>query len=95
MTIFSRCVGVFDTVGSFGLPEELTLGSQNMTTIFGFPDKFLGEHIHYAFHALALNETRADFVSGAVSFRISEISSSCRIVPNLNKLPAEEGRNKY
>jgi uncharacterized protein (DUF2235 family) len=56
-----KCVGVFDTVGSLGLPEELTLHSQKMTTIFGFPDKKLGEHIQYAFHALALNETRADF----------------------------------
>lgn len=56
-----RCVGVFDTVGSLGLPEELTL-SKKMTTIFGFPDKKLGEHIENAFQALALNETRADFV---------------------------------
>lgn len=57
-----RCVGVFDTVGSLGLPEELTLHSKKMTTIFGFSDKKLGEHIENAFHALALNETRADFV---------------------------------
>jgi len=62
MDTFSvKCVGVFDTVGSLGLPEELTLKSQKMTTIFGFPDQLLGEHIQYAFHALALNETRADF----------------------------------
>jgi len=32
-----------------------------MTKIFGFSDKLLGEHIEHAFHALALNETRADF----------------------------------
>jgi len=63
ITYLCRCIGVFDTVGNLGLPEELTMGSQKMTTIFGFSDKLLGEHIEYAFHALALNETRADFVS--------------------------------
>lgn len=66
-TYFCRCIGVFDTVGNLGLPEELTMGSQKMTKIFGFSDKLLGEHIEYAFHALALNETRADFVSMRVS----------------------------
>lgn len=57
-----RCIGVFDTVGSFGLPEELTLRSPEVRTIFGFPDKILGEHVERAYQALALNETRADFV---------------------------------
>ncbi|KIM84974.1 hypothetical protein PILCRDRAFT_817818 [Piloderma croceum F 1598] len=60
-TFSVKCIGVFDTVGNLGLPEELTMGSQKMTKIFGFSDKLLGEHIEYAFHALALNETRADF----------------------------------
>lgn len=31
--------------------------------LFGFPDKLLGEHIQYAYQALAINETREDFVS--------------------------------
>jgi hypothetical protein len=43
------------------------MGSRKITKIFGFSDKLLGEHIEYAFHALALNETRADFVSARVS----------------------------
>jgi hypothetical protein len=29
---------------------------------FGFPDRILGEHIERAYQALALNETRADFI---------------------------------
>lgn len=58
-----RCVGVFDTVGSLGLPEELTLSSPKMKTLFGFPDRHLGEHIQFAFQALALDEHRKDFVS--------------------------------
>ncbi|TDL28633.1 hypothetical protein BD410DRAFT_711420 [Rickenella mellea] len=56
-----RCIGVFDTVGSLGLPEELVKHSPTMKTIFGFPDRLLGEHIERAYHALAIDETRADF----------------------------------
>ncbi|KDQ63600.1 hypothetical protein JAAARDRAFT_29622 [Jaapia argillacea MUCL 33604] len=56
-----KCVGVFDTVGSFGLPGELTLKSQKIRNVFGFKDTFLGEHVERAYHALALNETRKDF----------------------------------
>ncbi|KAK7059013.1 hypothetical protein VNI00_001637 [Paramarasmius palmivorus] len=56
-----KCLGVFDTVGSLGLPEELTLGSSKVKTLFGFPDKILGEHIERAYHALALNEPRKNF----------------------------------
>ncbi|KAK0232807.1 hypothetical protein IW262DRAFT_1259147 [Armillaria fumosa] len=56
-----RCVGVFETVGSLGLPDELTLDLKKATLIFGFPDKALGGHIERAYHALALNETRRDF----------------------------------
>lgn len=36
-----RCVGVFDTVGSLGLPEELTLRAPKLTNLFGFPDRIL------------------------------------------------------
>lgn len=56
-----KCVGVFDTVGSLGLPEELTLKSKKFKTLFGFPDSNLGVHVERAYQALALNETRADF----------------------------------
>ncbi|KDR84943.1 hypothetical protein GALMADRAFT_301820 [Galerina marginata CBS 339.88] len=55
-----KCVGVWDTVGSVGLPEELSL-SKKTYHMFGFPDRILGEHVQHAFQALALNEMRADF----------------------------------
>ncbi|KAF8585533.1 hypothetical protein K439DRAFT_1652901 [Ramaria rubella] len=60
-TFTIKCVGVFDTVGSVGLPEELTFFSKKIKQLFGFSDKTLGVHIHHAFHAMAINETRADF----------------------------------
>ncbi|KIM89168.1 hypothetical protein PILCRDRAFT_2444 [Piloderma croceum F 1598] len=59
-TFSVKFVGLFDTVGNFGLPVELT-GSPEMTRLFGFSDLWLGEHIEYAIHALAINETRADW----------------------------------
>ncbi|OJA08303.1 hypothetical protein AZE42_07574 [Rhizopogon vesiculosus] len=55
-----KCVGVFDTIGSVGLPEQLTHKSSTKS-IFGFPNNELGEHIERAYHALAINETRLDF----------------------------------
>ncbi|PPQ62848.1 hypothetical protein CVT24_000542 [Panaeolus cyanescens] len=56
-----KCIGVWDTVGSIGLPEEITIRSKKTSTLFGFPDCVLGEHIEHAFQALALNEMRVDF----------------------------------
>ena len=61
-SISIKCVGVFDTVGARGLPEELTR-SDKVRTLFGFPDRYLGEHIERAYQALALDEHRKDFVS--------------------------------
>jgi hypothetical protein len=56
-----RVVGVFDTVGALGLPAEFTK-SPKISTLFDFPDKILPEHIERAYHAMALDEERADFV---------------------------------
>jgi len=60
-TFSVKCVGVFDTVGALGLPEELTPLTSNTRTLFGFPDTQLGEHIERAYQALALHERRSDF----------------------------------
>jgi uncharacterized protein (DUF2235 family) len=56
-----KCVGLFDTVGSVGLPEEITHKSPSTKSIFGFPNTELGDHIERAYQALAINETRLDF----------------------------------
>lgn len=56
-----RCLGVWDTVGAIGLPEEIMIPKKT-TSLFGFQDQYLGDHIEHAFQALALNEMRADFV---------------------------------
>ncbi|GJJ14807.1 hypothetical protein Clacol_009075 [Clathrus columnatus] len=57
-----KFIGVFDTVGALGLPRELRLRGKSRS-LFGFPNKKLGEHIQYAYQALAIDETRKDFVA--------------------------------
>jgi len=60
-----RCVGVWDTVGALGLPDELVAKNPKIK-LFGFRDPGkLGAHIQFALQALALNERREDFVSAA------------------------------
>lgn len=87
-----RVVGVFDTVGSLGLPEELTR-SKNMKTLFGFPDSTLGTYIERAYQALAMNETRADFVR--VVTALSFTSPGPYTLQNCNKFyQTDEGKRK-
>lgn len=52
-------MGVWDTVGAMGIP----LRTLNWTTSwrFKFHDVLLGEHIRYAFHAVAIDEKRRPF----------------------------------
>ena len=54
----SRFLGVWDTVGALGLPGPF----REEQKVFGFNDSLLGDHIERACQALALNETRQDFV---------------------------------
>ncbi|KAG8735798.1 hypothetical protein FRC10_010150 [Ceratobasidium sp. 414] len=58
---FKLCVGVWDTVGSMGLPTVITRNSAKMHQLFDFPDNVLGPHIERAMHAMSLNEDREDF----------------------------------
>jgi hypothetical protein len=54
-----KCLGVFDTVGSRGIPTELfrTMNRRK----YGFHDVTLGSNIDYALHALAIDEMRGPF----------------------------------
>lgn len=56
-----RCLCVFDTVNSVGLPKEISLNKAERP-LFGLPDKKLGKYIERAYQALALDEDRIDFV---------------------------------
>ena len=59
--VIFRCVCVFDTVNSVGLPEEISL-TRAVHPLFGLHDTKLGKHVERAYQALALDEKRVDFV---------------------------------
>lgn len=52
------CVGVWDTVGSLGIPVD-PLGIDNK--IYGFLDTNLHPNVQNAFHAVAIDERRSEF----------------------------------
>jgi uncharacterized protein (DUF2235 family) len=51
-----RCIGVFDTVGSLGIPHSGFCRSE-----YQFHDVILGPGVEYAFQALAIDEQREPF----------------------------------
>jgi len=57
-----KCMGVWDTVGSVGIPAEFARFDLFFRRYYGFFDTDLGEHIEHAFHAMALDERRKNFV---------------------------------
>jgi len=57
-----KCIGVWDTVGSVGIPEDLARFDILFKKYYGFFDSDLGAHVERAFHAIALDERRKNFV---------------------------------
>lgn len=53
-----KAVGVWDTVGSLGIPLYLRDGRFD---VFEFADNKLSEVVEFGFHAMAIDEMRADF----------------------------------
>ena len=60
-----KCVGVWDTVGSYGIPAGFGLAplARYIALIFlGFHDTSFGEHVDVGLHAVAVDEHRRPFV---------------------------------
>lgn len=57
-----KCIGVWDTVGSVGIPEDFARFDILFKKYYGFFDSDLGAHVEHAFHAVALDEHRKNFV---------------------------------
>jgi hypothetical protein len=60
-----KCVGVFDTVGSYGVPAGIGLAAlgRYFTMLFlGFHDTEFGQHVDVGLHAVAVDERRRPFV---------------------------------
>jgi hypothetical protein len=72
-TFTVKCLGIFDTVGALGIPGEFKR-HKKIRSVLGFSDTHLGEHIQYVFHAMALDETRVDFVSNSTSYFASHLT---------------------
>ena len=63
-----KCVAVWDTVGSYGIPTGLGLtGLARSITSWtrNFRDNEIGRHIEYGFHAMAIDERRRSFSTTA------------------------------
>jgi uncharacterized protein (DUF2235 family) len=63
-----KCVAVWDTVGSYGIPTGLGLtGLARSITSWtrNFRDNEIGKHIAYGFHAMAIDERRRSFSTTA------------------------------
>jgi uncharacterized protein (DUF2235 family) len=58
--VMIKCIGVWDTVGSLGVPGNIDFLFKDY---YAFHDTDLGAHVDFAFHALALDERREDFVA--------------------------------
>jgi uncharacterized protein (DUF2235 family) len=63
-------LGVWDTVGSLGVPaisrygllrKTVRLLTDSTVAAHGFHDETLGHHVHHAYHALAIDERRGPF----------------------------------
>ena len=58
-----KVIGVWDTVGSLGIPADLErFDFLNFRRYYGFHNTDLGARVEHAFHALALDERRKNFV---------------------------------
>jgi len=58
-----RCIGVWDTVGSLGIPTgRIPLLPQPCVSNYAFFDPELGAHVDFAFQALAIDERRQPFL---------------------------------
>jgi uncharacterized protein (DUF2235 family) len=60
-----KCVAVWDTVGSYGIPAGIGLAplARYLTLVtLGFHDTSFGEHIEIGLHAVAVDEHRRPFV---------------------------------
>jgi uncharacterized protein (DUF2235 family) len=63
-----KCVAVWDTVGSYGIPAGLGLGGlARLLTSWtrNFRDNEIGDHIEHGLHAMAIDERRRAFTATA------------------------------
>jgi uncharacterized protein (DUF2235 family) len=70
-----KCLGVWDTVGSYGVPAGLGLGAlaRKLTSwTRGFHDNEIGDEIEYGLQAMAIDEARRSFPATEWVTRMAE-----------------------
>ncbi|KAF2281208.1 uncharacterized protein EI97DRAFT_409825 [Westerdykella ornata] len=80
-----KVVGVWDTVGSLGIPDVAFLSFEKERTKYGFHNVRLNEHYEHAFHALALDERRKAF-RPTLWYIPKELVDSGKPVPELKQV---------
>jgi uncharacterized protein (DUF2235 family) len=56
-----KVIGVWDTVGSLGVPDIAGVSNSKLRAKYGFHNVQLSEYVQHAYHALALDERRKAF----------------------------------
>ncbi|KAF3043274.1 hypothetical protein E8E11_000940 [Didymella keratinophila] len=56
-----KVIGVWDTVGSLGVPDIAFINNSKRRAKYGFHNVQLSSHVEHAYHALALDERRKAF----------------------------------
>ncbi|HYC52322.1 MAG TPA: DUF2235 domain-containing protein [Gemmatimonadaceae bacterium] len=72
-----KCIGVWDTVGSLGVPTGGPIGALTRRR-YGFHDVRLSRYVEHAFHALAIDERRKPFAPTIWGVRESDVSKPGR-----------------
>ena len=72
-----KCIGVWDTVGSLGVPTRGPIGALTRRR-YGFHDVRLSRYVEHAFHALAIDERRKPFAPTIWGVRESDVRNPAR-----------------
>jgi uncharacterized protein (DUF2235 family) len=72
-----KCIAVWDTVGSLGVPTGGPIGAYTRWR-YGFHDVRLSRSVEHAFHALAIDERRKPFAPAVWGIRDSDVRNPLR-----------------
>jgi uncharacterized protein (DUF2235 family) len=81
-----KCVGVWDTVGSYGVPSGLGLSALPFMFTYwtrGFRDTEFGRHVEVGLHAIAIDERRRSFMPTFWTFPPKAADVAAEAPPNV------------
>jgi uncharacterized protein (DUF2235 family) len=84
-----KCVGVWDTVGSYGVPSGFGLGALPFMFTYwtrGFRDTHFGRTVDVGLHAVAIDERRRPFMPTFWTFRQKAADEGADAPPNVEQV---------